>query len=599
MASISEWQIHVRVICGKKNGIFRSSRLRSTIERPGAVEAYVVLLLFVMFGCQAQPTLQKGVLITTSTTFSPDTLYLAGSDNLDTPVLWVRGNDITLDFQGAMLIGTDAPTQPDQFRGLAIKVEKGRNITIKNLSIKGYKVALWAEGIDSLQLINCDFSYNYRRPLVAFRESENTTTGWLEEGTAAYLQNCNNARLQNLTITGGTHGIILDDCRDGLFFNNTIQFNGGTGIGLHRSSGHRIMHNKLDWNVYAAIVGDAGSNENVVAFNSATHGKYGILWNAGFENSSEKSSTDNLIYANNCSYNQTGMRLNLADSRIIDNEMADCATGVLMQHGVRSTLVGNAISDGNQGIHLDRSLAITLQANTIKNAQLGIQLQPAQTPAVQDKSQYTQEVTVRENRISDTEVAIMGVDAVLHELERNLLVRSGGGELAASRYHQPQQYQVWQAGAAPTNVALAGRALEEDRKAPWSPRWQVAGLPQALANGQDVALSEDYLQGRSYLLKGEWGPYNFQYPSVWLREVNDQEYTLLLLGPRGNWKLTGATGFNQISRKTGAFPATVVAQREEGATVLELQFEYIGPAFTDQFGQQVARGAGIPFSFQP
>ena len=46
------------------------------------------------------------------------------------------------------------------------------------------------------------------------------------------------------------------------------------------------------------------------------------------------------------------------------------------------------------------------------------------------------------------------------------------------------------------------------------------GFPKKIADGIEVSLASDQLKGRQYILVDEWGPYNFQSPSIWLREIN-------------------------------------------------------------------------------
>lgn len=115
---------------------------------------------------------------------------------------------------------------------------------------------------------------------------------------------------------------------------------------------------------------------------------------------------------------------------------------------------------------------------------------------------------------------------------------------------------------------------------------------------QDVQLPLGHLRGRRYILINEWGPYNFEYPSVWLRDIKGEEYIFLLLGPTGNWKAVDGEGFLSIVPKTGTFPATVRARRAADRQDLRLQFEFIGEAFVDQFGRENGRGDVYPFTFQ-
>ena len=53
----------------------------------------------------------------------------------------IEGNNIVVDFNNSLLQGNAVMNEPDQFKGIAVLIKKGRNITLKNLSAKGYKIA--------------------------------------------------------------------------------------------------------------------------------------------------------------------------------------------------------------------------------------------------------------------------------------------------------------------------------------------------------------------------------------------------------------------------------------------------------------------------
>src|SRR5688500_12370697 len=108
-----------------------------------------------------QPKPEQGAVISQDTTFTPGT-YRLNSTSLEEPALVIRGDGITVDFAGVTLVGSDDPARPDEFTGLAVKVE-GNNVTVKNLTARGYKVALLARDAAKLTIADCDFSYNWRQ----------------------------------------------------------------------------------------------------------------------------------------------------------------------------------------------------------------------------------------------------------------------------------------------------------------------------------------------------------------------------------------------------------------------------------------------------
>jgi parallel beta-helix repeat protein len=125
---------------------------------------------------------------------------------------------------------------------------------------------------------------------------------------------------------------------------------------------------------------------------------------------------------------------------------------------------------------------------------------------------------------------------------------------------------------------------------------KVAPLP----DGQKVNSLKYKFRGDQYILRNKWGIYNFEYPAIWLREINDDKYTFAIFGPEGNWKIVNGNGFSQTSRQSGSMPATIVASKsknEKSDLSLSLQLEFIGVEFTDQFGNVNPRGKTLKFGF--
>ena len=125
---------------------------------------------------------------------------------------------------------------------------------------------------------------------------------------------------------------------------------------------------------------------------------------------------------------------------------------------------------------------------------------------------------------------------------------------------------------------------------------KVAPLP----DGQKVNSLKYKFRGDQYILRNKWGIYNFEYPAIWLREINDDKYTFAIFGPEGNWKIVNGNGFSQTSRQSGSMPATIVASKsknEKSDLSLSLELEFIGVEFTDQFGNVNPRGKTFKFGF--
>lgn len=263
-----------------------------------------VVLSALAFTAQNQRSipLTAGMVIDRSATIRPGTYHLTASADMTRPVITIRGENITVDFNGAALVGGRREADPDTFAGLAILVDGGRGITIKNAVVRGYKVGILGRHSPELHLSRNDLSYNWKPRLYSGVEKEslvdwmsyhqNEKDEWLRQGAAIYLADCDRAEIDQNTIVQGQNGLMVTRS-DGLtIWNNTIQFMSGIGVGLYRTIGSTIMHNRIDWCVRGYSHGfynrgqdSAGllmyeqSSRNNVAYNSITHGGDGLfLW---------------------------------------------------------------------------------------------------------------------------------------------------------------------------------------------------------------------------------------------------------------------------------------------------------------------------------
>ncbi|MBI2731017.1 MAG: hypothetical protein HYX40_09740, partial [Sphingobacteriales bacterium] len=105
----------------------------------------------------------------------------------------------------------------------------------------------------------------------------------------------------------------------------------------------------------------------------------------------------------------------------------------------------------------------------------------------------------------------------------------------------------------------------------------------------------NFPKGKKEIRITEWGPYNFQYPIIWLSKTDsNNKMEFEILGPKGSWKIKGSKGVKNISSVSGKFPSYITAIRnDEEQTTIEL--EYMGPAFSTQLGEIIK--ANQPYTF--
>jgi hypothetical protein len=161
--------------------------------------------------------LTAGMVIDRSITVRAGTYRLRATR--DRPVLTIRGENITVDFNGAVLAGGPDAADPDTYDGLGILVDGGRNVTIRNAVVRGYKIAVLARRSPVLRITGGDFSYNYKPRLYSGVEKEslvdwmsyhhNDHDEWLTRGAAIYLAECDRAEIDRNTMLQGQNGVMV------------------------------------------------------------------------------------------------------------------------------------------------------------------------------------------------------------------------------------------------------------------------------------------------------------------------------------------------------------------------------------------------------
>ncbi|MBX3096620.1 MAG: right-handed parallel beta-helix repeat-containing protein [Fimbriimonadaceae bacterium] len=317
--------------------------------------------------------------ITTSTRIAPGTYQVENSsqDGAGASVI-IEGSGITVDFQNAVLRGSAETTEPDARAGVGILV-KGRDITLKNINVHGFKVGLVGRDAPGLKILGGDFSYNWKQHLKSGRDKEdlsdwmsfhhNEDDEWLEYGGGIYLRDCDRFEVKGVTIVGGQSGLMMTNCDNGLVWNNNFSYLSALGIGMYRSSENRIMHNRIDYcvrgyshGVYNRGQDSAGiliyeqSNKNVFAYNSVTHGGDGFFLWAGQStmDTGQGGCNDNLLFGNDFSHAPTnGIEATFSRNTFVNNLMLECWHGVWGGYSYDSTFLANTFGFNAEGVALE------------------------------------------------------------------------------------------------------------------------------------------------------------------------------------------------------------------------------------------------------
>ena len=498
---------------------------------------------------QAPIALQPGMVITHSGRVVPRAYRLNGAP------ITIRGDNITVDFGGATLRGSDSTADPDTPTDTAIIVDGGENVRILNAHLFGYKVGILARGTRRLAIEHVEFRKMWKPRLFSLREHEslvdwlsfhhNEKDEWLRFGAAIYLQDVKGGTVRGNSAMGGMNGLLLVRSDAVAIRENTFAFNSGLGIGLYRSSHDSIMHNALDFNVrgYSHGIYTRGqdsadlllfeqSDSNVVIANSLTHGGDGVFLWAGQTtmDSGTGGSNDNVFLGNDVSYatangieatfSRNTIMVNRAwgseygiwggysyDTKIGANQFHGNRTGIAIEHGQHNTITGNRF-DGD-------STAIRLWADSIEPSDWGY-------PKHHDTSSRDYQITDNQFLRNRTVLNIRNTSGV--------------------------------------DTASTTTGFITDRTSP--PR------PSGLA-----------AKDRSAIIVDEWGPYDWRAPKLWpLDSTRAIPLRLATLGPSGSWRVVGQRGVTRVSPERGKIGEPVVVT--PSADDWELTLESKGKRFS-------------------
>jgi parallel beta-helix repeat protein len=570
---------------------------------------FFVLLLW-CFTAQAIPTvrLQAGMVIKESVIISRENYALNAKPSLTDALIIIEGKDIVVDFNQAVLQGSNDKTYPNEFYGLALLIKKGsRNITIRNAAIHGYKIAIMADSVENLVIDHCDLGYNWRQHLHSNRDREdisdwmsyhkNDHGEWLRYGAAIYLLNCKKTVISNNIVTGGQCALLMTGSVNAEIYDNDFSFNSGLGIGMYRSSNNKIYHNRLDYNVRcysdgkykrgqdsAGILVFEQSSDNIFAFNSATHSGDGFFLWAGQTtmDTGKGGCNDNFIYGNDFSYAPTnGIEVTFSRNLIMKNIMRGCDHGVWGGYSFETDITDNTFADNRIGIAIEHGQNINIALNSFTGDHTGIKLwsrekQPADWAYARLRNTESRNYWIAANRFTSNETAfdIMGTDTVVFSgntklmVNHNLLLGDRVQNIDTSREEEilDMEYQK-----------------DERLKTIKASQLPVAIVPQ----------------GTKEMRITGWGPYDFRYPLVWLKDIDSSGlYHFEILGPKGNWEILKNIGFDITGKGDGSFPSALTAKPDMSQPERLLQLQYTGPSYKNIFGKNQDSNTARQFEYR-
>lgn len=198
--------------------------------------------------------------------------------------LIVRANHITIDGNGATLVGTGTAgdLKALESAGVGILMEGVWDVTLKDINVRGFTTGLLLRDAKAINVTGCNFSDNYHNP----------KHGWGELPPAGGIL-CERVRqsvFQRNRANRVWDGFHLVDSDDNLVSSNDFSYCSNTAAKLWKSSRNKFLHNNLSYGIRidrsagevhardsTCVLIETGSNENYWFQNDITHGGDGIF----------------------------------------------------------------------------------------------------------------------------------------------------------------------------------------------------------------------------------------------------------------------------------------------------------------------------------
>ncbi len=561
------------------------------------------------------------IVVTGDVVVAPGTWRVA--DRNGDGVLQVKTDGVTIDFRGATLVGNDAATEADAFEGIGIRVAGARGVTIRNAVLRGFRVGIQAEDCVNLRIEGCDVGGMRRMRLRSTPEREdaadwlwhheNDDGQWGRYGAGIWARRCTDSDFVANRARASQNGLLLDRSDGCRVHDNDFSFLSGLGLGLWRSSRNEVAHNRFDWCVrgYSHGVYDRGQdsagilvyeqcNENVFAYNSATHGGDGFFLYAGnetLERTGEGGCNGNLLYRNDFSHAvANGIEATFSKGNVFaENILDDCSQhGIWAGYSSETTIVQNHIGEAGGGaISIEHGHDNWIEGNTIVGGNVGIELWQNETSPFAEKpygkSRETRSLrnTILRNVLRRTRRAIDLRGTAETTVRLNLFddAREGlrvAGDCPGTRVEE----NAFRVGAEPpsllvrndseTELRLGRNAFGTRDVAPWIGPRVVAGpalgreptidpresgrrvQAPRVGGTLDAFLPKGALRGRKWIVIDEWGPWDLVAPRVSpAYATGSEEATIALLGRAGRFRVGETPARITIEPRTGTLPATL------------------------------------------
>lgn len=571
--------------------------------------------------------LTPGMTITSSVRIRPGTYRFPANASLDSALVIVRGEGITVDMRGVRLEGTALDAAPDEGQGVAVRVDGGRDVHILGATIRGYRIAVLARGTRGFSLSDNDLSHNWKPRLFSLVGHEslvdwlsyhrNEQREWMRFGAAIYLEDVTGGEIAGNRAEQGMNALLMTRTDSVTVRDNVFAFNSGLGIGMYRSSRNVIVRNRVDYNVrgyshgwYRRGQDSAGllmyeqSSDNIVAWNSVTHGGDGLFLWAGQStmDTGAGGANDNLFFANDFSFAPTnGIEATFSRNRFVANVVEGNDHGVWGGYSYGSEITGNCFARNRVAIAIEHGQDNAIARNAFSGDTTAIQLwanaiEPSDWVYPRKRDTRSRDYRITGNTFRDHVTTWRVSETAPLDTAGNTLDARGTPNarttLNARTANDPQTAP----GARERRVMRCDpRTLlgaEFDRFAE-----RIGGLLAGSARA--IPAAPWPRRERSAIVVDEWGPFDWRSPKLWPVDTLRDAVRLRTLGPAGRWRVVDTDGLRGLSARTGTIGDTLLvrphADREHDWAVT---LEYVGAATVSPSGVRAEAGAPVRFAFE-
>jgi len=256
------------------------------------------------------------------------------------PIL-VLASHITVDGNGATIVGQGEPGNRDSYQGVGILAEGCSGVTLRNFKVRGFRVGLQITDGMGWVIEDCDFSDNYTDP----------SAGWDVPGRfgGIILTRVSRSILRRNAAQRVWNGLDLRECHENVIADNAFAHCSNISLKLWTSCRNLVTDNDLSYGLRidpgevhardsAGVLIESGSDGNTFAGNDVTHGGDGVFIRVlnGWV------SRRNLFIENDCSYaNNNGFEAWAPDNTYIRNKANHCSYGFWLGASDHTVLLGN------------------------------------------------------------------------------------------------------------------------------------------------------------------------------------------------------------------------------------------------------------------